>query len=276
MDRGLRIKRYIMLENAVINQTKPMQGLKDTYGFVNTRDVLDVFASKGWSVSDVKAGSPRKAERMGFQKHLIRLENPQFPSIPGLSQDNASVPQLVLVNSHDGTAAFRLFLGLVRIACLNGIISGTSLRDFKAVHSKNVINKLGEGIEYLTSNIGSLYNQIQELQNRTFTIDGAQEYAKALIQARLENVNNVRDIDYTVPVRRMQDQGMDAFTVLNRVQELMIRGGIHYTYERVVKDATGQTLGTTLVNARTRTIKSVPTSIKLNRLVYDKALEYSK
>lgn len=255
-----------------IEATSGMPGLKDTYGHVNTRDVLNVFEAKGWAVSTVSVLNPRKPERDGFQRHLIRLENPAFPSIPGLSGDNASKPQLCLLNSHDGTTAFRIFLGALRLACLNGIITGTALRDFKAVHSKNVLNRLGDGIEYLGQNMHSLFAQVQTLQNIQLNASQVQALAYELYNARLSGVGKVLSVNYTVPVIRYQDNASDAFTVLNRIQEVLIRGGIDYVYQRDTKDVSGNVIGTQTVHSTTKRLASIQAQIKLNRLAYDSAL----
>lgn len=254
-----------------IEQTKAMDTLKPTYGFVSTQNVLDVFQSKGWEVTKVDVLSPRKPERAGYQRHLIRLENANFPSIPGLTTENSSKPQLCLLNSHDGTTAYRMFLGLLRIACLNGVIAGLALRDFKAVHSKNVLTRLGDGIEYLSNNMGTLFNQVQALQNIQFTQAQIQEYVKTMFDARLSSVGKVVSVNYKLPLVRYEDQATDGFTVLNRVQEVLVRGGIDYTYLRDVKDDNGNVINTQTVHSTTRRLASIQQQIKLNRIAYDKA-----
>lgn len=255
-----------------VEQVKALDTLKPTYGFVSTKQILDVFQSKGWSVVDTKTLNVRNERRQGFQRHLVALENPAFPSIPGLTSENASRPRLMLLNSHDGTTAFRMFIGLLRIACLNGVISGTALRDFKAVHSKNVLNRLGEGIEFLSNNMSELFNQVQRLQGVQFTDAMIQEYVRTMFNARLSSVGKVISVDYTLPVRRVEDKATDGFTVFNRVQEVLVRGGIDYVYARDVKNANGQVIGTQTVHATTRRLASIQSQIRLNRLAYDAAI----
>ena len=248
---------------------------RETYGFVSTREMLDVFESKGWTVASTSVVKPRKAEKIGFQRHLICLENTAFPAIPGLSTDNASRPQICVLNSHDGTTAVRMFLGLLRIACLNGIIAGLSLKDFKAVHSKNVATRIGDGIEYLSDNIGTLFEQVQQLQGMQLNDAALNEYVKTVVDARLKNVRNIQTVDYSsaLRVRRDADKAQDAFTVLNRVQESIVRGGIEYSYLRNIRDDKEQIVEQCLTHTRTRALKSVPSQVNLNRLIYDKALE---
>lgn len=259
------------LKPSPVESKTRMPGLNQA-GHVNTRDVLNVFEAKGWTVSSVNVLNPRKPEREGFQRHLIRLENPAFPSIPGLSEGNASKPQLCLLNSHDGTTATRLWLGALRFACLNGIISGTSLRDFKAVHSKNVLNRLADGIEYIANSMPALFAQVQALQSVTFDDSQIQAFVREMFDARLSGVGKVIHVNYSMPLLRDADRALDGFTVLNRVQETLIRGGIDYVYQRDSKDSQGNVINTQTVHATTRRLASIQGQIKLNRIAYDSAL----
>lgn len=262
-------------ETKIINPIEQVKALTDreTYGFVNTRDVLDTFNKAGWSPVSTQYGKV-KEERRGFQKHLIRLENPLYKSIEGLSQNNNSVPQLVLLNSHDSSTSMQLFFGLVRIACLNGIIAGTAINSMRLVHSKSITSKLPQAIDYMVNNFGNFTNQVVALQNKTMSQAAQNEFVKRIYTARLESVNNIQKIDFSLPhALRAADTGNDAYSIFNRVQEKLIRGGIQYAYERQTKNEQGEVIDTRLVHSTTRKIASVTAQVKLNQLVYDTAME---
>lgn len=255
-----------------IEQDEKMSSLKDSFQHVTTRDILDVFQAKGWNVSSVNVLNPRKPEHQGYQRHLVRLENPAFPSIPGLSAANSSIPQICLLNANNATTALRLFFGFLRTACLNGIISGASLADFKAVHSKNVLTRLGEGIEFLSANMHTMFSQVQALQSVQFTESMVKEYTKAMFDARLSSVGKVINVNYNLPLQRVEDSALDGFTVHQRVQEYLIRGGIHYTCLRDVKDSQGNVMATRTIHTHTRKLASIQGQIKLNRIAYDEVI----
>lgn len=258
-----------------IDQTQAHSSLKDTYGFVSSAELINAFKANGWNVTTSTVMKPRRKDKIGFQRHLIRLEHPDFPSIPGLTDDNASRVQLCLLNSHDGTTALRVFFGVIRFVCANGLISGTTVKDFRAVHSKNITNRLDNGIKYLMDGIPELVGVIQKLQNATFTEAAFNEFVKTLVDARLANVNKVLHVNYedAFKIRRSADAATDAFTLVNRVQESLIRGGIRYQYEREIKDVNGNPLGTEVRQSSTRRLASVASQVNLNRLLWDKAVE---
>lgn len=256
-----------------IDAVKPSPAMStDTYGFTSSRAILDAFAAHGWVQTDAQTGRPRK--NIGFQKHLVRLENPEFQSIEGLSDGNGSKPQLVLLNSHDGTSSLQIFWGLVRMACLNGIIAGTALAHTRLVHSKKVTEKLPDAIAYMLANFPAFVAQVKALQGLKFTPAAQAELVKTVYDSRLEGVGRILSVDYSLPaLRRPEDNSDDAFTVFNRIQEVLIRGGIRYTAERRKLDDAGNVISTRIVDAKTRKLSSVPQQVRLNRVVYDSALK---
>lgn len=265
----------LLTNNSPVNQVLPKSTLKPSYGFVSTRDLISRFQAKGWQVDKVQVNKVRDATREGYQKHMVTLVHPNLTSIPGLSTSNSARPQLVLLNSHDGSSSLRVMLGLIRFACLNGIISGTSLGDFRGVHSKNIMVRLDEGIDALTANIPKLVDQVTLLASKQFDALKLKEFLTNSVDARLKNVNNIRDVDYlkALDIVRPEDSGIDAFTLFNRIQEKVIRGGIPYSYTRVKRDLDGTIISTTLVNAVTRPLRSIASTVELNRYMYDNALK---
>jgi hypothetical protein len=249
----------------------------NTYGFTSTRDILTVFQDNGWNVVSSQAARVKDPLNAGYQKHLIKLENPAFQSIEGLSTNNSSKPQLVLLNSHDGTSSLQILWGLLRIACLNGVISGTALSSFRLVHSKRVTERLPETLDNVVAAFPRFVEQVSTLQNRSFTPAALSELTRRVYDARLANVGKVIAIDYRLPeVRRVQDTALDAFTVFNRLQEIVMRGGINYRAERNRYDDKGNVIDTRVIDTTTRRIAGIVPQVNLNRLVYDAALELSE
>lgn len=247
--------------------------VKSTYGYVDTNNIVGILQAKGWVLEKTQVAQVRDARKEGYQKHLLTFSNPAFPLIPGLTEANATKPTLSLLNSHDTSSRVVGFLGGLRFACLNGIIAGLSLRSFSAVHSKHVTARIGTGVEYLTEGLPELFKQIQALQYVRFTASQEDRLMRAVYDARLANVHKVVDVGYIASPQREQDKEVDGFTVLNRIQEKVMRGGIQYRYERNVTAANGLIIGTKTVNATTRKLTSITAQVKLNEIVYAKALE---
>jgi len=249
-----------------IEQNKAMPDAKETYGFINTRSMIDVFSSHGWTVESTQSNKTRIATKEGFQKHMVWLSNPAYPTIEGLSKNNETKPRLCLVNAHDMTSRLHIFLGGLRVACLNQILAGNVFRYFGLTHSKNALQRLDEGVRYMSEGVPELILQLKALQSIQMNETQRLEYARRLVDKRLENVKTI-SVDYSVMERpmRAEDNEQDAYTVMNRVQERVVRGGIPYTYARNILDENGNVIGSKEVSTHTRKLASVSSQISLNQ-----------
>jgi hypothetical protein len=258
-----------------IEQTQASSLVKPSYGFISTAKVLETFKSQGWTPVNTQIAKTRDELRQGYQKHIVRLEHPDFQSIQGLSQANQSRPQLCLLNSHDGSAALRLFYGVLRIACLNGIIAGSVLKSFRVVHSGNLITNLETGIQYMGSNIQELTSVVERLAGQSYTETALNELVTSLVDLRLSNVKNIVAIDYESANRviRNADTAQDAYTVFNRIQESLLRGGIVYTYNKNIVDAQGQVIDVKQVTTKTKRLASVTSQLNMNQAAFDLAIQ---
>lgn len=254
-----------------ITQTEKMPGLSDRYGFISTKEAIDTFEKHGWRLTSTKVDNVRKAEKEGFQKHMLRFRNPQLPSIDGLR--DPFTPELIFLNSHDSSAAARIFLGGVRIACLNLVIAGDAMLDFRVVHNVNMIKRLGEGIDYLFDNMPKFFDNVRHLSNTSFTPDAEFAFVRACVDERLKNIPKLVSADYASAMftRRPSDKTSDAWTIFNRVQESVVRGGIKYTRKETEK-VNGLEYDV-IKQGVTRKVASINQNVRLNRFVHAKAIE---
>jgi hypothetical protein len=257
-----------------IHQVQPFSTLKPSYGFVSTDNLIESFGQTGWYVAEEKVAKVRKIEKQGFQRHIIRLHHDDYKTIPGLSEANTTRPELIVLNSHDGSSRLRILLGMLRMVCLNGIIAGTSLREFGTTHSGDLTKKLTGGIEYMTSGVPDMIGQVQVLQNARFTQAALEQLVKSVVDERLKTVDPIK-VNYgtALAVTRNQDAADDAFTVFNRLQERLMRGGIEYTYNKKILDSTGNVVDVVESTRVTRRLNSIPQAVKLNRMAYDMAVQ---
>lgn len=240
------------------------------YGFANSNAILETFKAQGWTVDSTQIAKVRNEADNGYQKHLVLLSNPNLPRIAGLSADNESSVRLCLLNSHNASTSLQVFLGVLRIACLNGIIAGKGFRYFRAVHSANIIERLQQGISYVTQGVPELVQNVQYLQSVQLNIEHRIQLARLVLPARFENVGGLLGYDLTCVERalRTADTAQDAYTVANRLQEYLIRGGIPYSYTRNVKDLNGNIIDQKIVHTRTKLVSSIGTQIKLNEALF--------
>ena len=89
----------------------------ERYSYVPTIDVLAGLRREGFEVFDARQSRSRIEGKSDFTKHMLRLR----PA--GAVKVAESVPEVVLVNSHDGTSSYQMMQGLYRLVCSNGMIA---------------------------------------------------------------------------------------------------------------------------------------------------------
>jgi len=91
---------------------KAYSGTSGRYAFFPTDTVVEALRESGWAPVIAQEQRARAEDRFGFQKHLIRFHRREEL---GRAVLHDSRLELVLMNSHDGGCAFRLFAGVFRL-----------------------------------------------------------------------------------------------------------------------------------------------------------------
>lgn len=255
----------IVLESPVVQSAlsqahKP--GLTKRYNFIPTREAISQFEKNGWSLVSSSEVKVRKEERKGFQKHMIRMRHEQLKS----PEVNDYIYEAVIVNSHDGLSSFRMFAGVFRLVCSNGMIVSNGTFDLMRILHKSMreIN-----IPDITSNyinrIGLLSRDIENWKSISLSHDLQIEYANRSIKSRWEDKNpGVGPLDL-IRIKRDADSKSDLWTVFNRVQEHIMKGGIEYVRnpEEKLSRRWHHTTGVT------RPVKSISRFIGTNQELWD-------
>ncbi len=243
----------------------PTKTKASTYGFVSTQNVVERLASHGWEVSALRFGDCRNPANEGFQKHLLRFQHAEFSNLLG----NGSKLELVMLNSHDGKSKLRLLSGVFRIACLNGNILGDIGENLSVSHSQRLIETLDVRVEEFAERIPMVAERMRNLMAYDFKPGQRIEFERAAAAFALRNIKGAeaRDARTVSRVRRMADVNTDAFTVTNRIQETLIRGGLHYTKPELV----GNPDLNLRIQGTTRPVNSITEVVKRNQFVWDYA-----
>lgn len=250
----------ILVESAssALTTTKNLELVKPSYGFVNTANIVKQFEANGWMLNTANQARARKPKNQGYQKHVLRFRNKKFPTIEGLSNDNTSIPELVVCNSHDGKSALHIFFGVYRMICANGMVAGSTFDSLRVIHSEKSIKDLDLAIVAMTNKVPELIKRVSEYSKKTLTDAAKVELAKKAFEIRLKNTKNIKQVDVDGALRsfRAQDNSDDAFTVFNRLQEKCIRGGLPYVQELANNE---------LRFTKSRAIRSVSENTRINR-----------
>lgn len=236
------------------------------YTYIPTIDVVRGLESEGWLVTNATEQRVRDSSREGFQKHLLRFRHRDHmgPAIVG-----AEVPEIVLVNSHDGSSTYQIDAGLFRFICTNGMVVASSQIETQRVrHSGDVVSKVIEGVYHIVDQVPAVLDQIEQSKHLALTGPEQAIFARAAMALRWDDPDESGFTpDQVNRARRREDVAPDLWTSFNRVQENLVRGGLQGS--RI--DANGRRQRTT-----SREVKGIDQSVGLNRALWTLTEEMRK
>ena len=235
---------------------EPHSSRANTYAFIPTLKVLDGLRAQGFEPFEVRQTKCRNADRREFTRHMLRLRHPDLP----VQADGT--PEIILLNSHDGTSSYQLMSGFFRFVCSNGLIAGSMLHDIRIRHTGNVVNDVIEGSFSVIEDTKQLVRQIDTYRAVELKPAEQQALASAALSLRWGESAPIEMTDLLEPQRR-EDKGDDLWSVFNRIQEHVLVGGIR-----------GQTQ--TGKRLTTRAVGGVNENVKLNRALWVLADEMAK
>ena len=161
-------------------QQAPRPGLSNKYRFVPSTQIIADLSKQGWQLNKVLEANTKSAKRFGWQKHVMRFRNPSL-KLDVLE----SFPEIVVVNSHDGSTAFQLMAGLFRLVCSNGLIVADNM--FGNHHIRHVgytADKVFEAVSQILGFVPRIAERIEEFSTIELTPDERGVYAMAACEVK--------------------------------------------------------------------------------------------
>lgn len=229
--------------------------LSDSYTFLPTARVLEALGQAGFL--PVEARQTRARWRSVLHaRHLIRLRR-RFETV-SLKQ---AVPELLLLNSHDGTSAYQLRVGLYRAVCTNGLVVSVGVfPTIRVLHRGHVLEDVVRGALEMSERFGLLATAVERMEHTELDERERLEFAAEALALRFPNDREgaMSPSQLLVP-RRPEDVGTDLWKVFNVIQESVLAGGL------TRRSATNRL-------TRSRRITAIGEDIRLNSALWDMAM----
>ena len=216
-DEQLRLEAPSIFANA------PMIGLSQRYAFVPTTEIVLGLREKSWLPVSAEQQRVRTSARIGFQKHLIRFRRAE--QMKTLDEWNE---ELVLTNSHDAGCAYLIQVGIYRRLCSNGlVVSDSTFEAIRFRHAGLKPEAVVEASYRILDYVPKVAVLINDFRNRHLTDSEMTTFAEQALLLRFEDLDCAPIEPRTLLMpRRLEDQGSDVWTTLNRIQENLMRGGL--------------------------------------------------
>jgi hypothetical protein len=203
--------------------------LTEKYVHIPTDTIVDDMEALGWFPYSVKTVRSR-TKNAATKKHLVQFFNPDIV-INNEKGEADMYPQLLLINSHDGSTAVKFEMGVFRLVCSNGlVIKSQDFGGFKMRHMGYSFEDLRVYINQLVETLPTVVANLNKFSQVEMTPEQQYEFATKAIEARFgeEKQLPAEEIDNLLAAERKEDEGNNVWVVLNRVQEKLTNGGFGY------------------------------------------------
>ncbi|MBS1994782.1 MAG: DUF945 domain-containing protein [Cyanobacteria bacterium SZAS LIN-2] len=250
---GLSVERLQHAVPAAFAE-RPSGEVSATYRFISTRELVGALLEAGFVATEARQARAR-GERAGYARHLIR-----FRPVREVVVLDEAIPEIIIVNSHDGTSAYQVRAGLYRPVCTNGLIA--KLGDFGVIHVPHRGNVVANVVEAATRILSQFEPVAVAVKGMALThlSDRAQlKFAEEAVAIRWRGETPVQP-RRLLEARRPADVGDDLWRVYNTVQENLIRGGV------TSRAASGRL-------SRTRGIRAIREDVRINTQLWQAAVD---
>ena len=218
------------------------------YTCIPTVALLDRLRDEGFQPFFACQTRVRNVDKREHTKHMLRLRRED--QIVG-----HQVPEIILLNSHDGSSSYQMLPGFFRAVCQNGLVCGDTFGEVRVPHKGDVVGRVIEGAYEVLETFDKVEGKRDAMQSLSLPTPAQQVLARTALTYRYgEEHQPVTETQILAP-RRLEDKGNDLWTVYQRIQENLMKGGL---YGRTEKGR----------HSRTRPVKSIDSDVKLNRALW--------
>ncbi|HMM50204.1 MAG: DUF945 domain-containing protein [Lautropia sp.] len=228
----------------------PHESRSQRYSYIPTAAVLTELRKEGFQPFMVCQTRVRHEDRREFTKHMLRLRH--------ASQINgAEANEIILLNSHDGSSSYQMLAGLFRFVCMNGLVCGDTTADVRVPHKGNVTDHVIEGAYEVLRGFGQVQDSRDGMRAITLDEGEAEVFARSALTLKYDDSGKALPITESqiLRPRRFDDNRPDLWSVLNRVQENLVKGGLSS------RAANGR-------QQRTRPVQGIDQNVRLNRALW--------
>jgi hypothetical protein len=199
--------------------------MSNNYGYTNTYALLQYLINRGFIIRSVQ-----QTGRGEFGRVMVRMTHPH------MYRDRDGEAQLIIIDSHDGTAALKVVLGWFRFVCANGMIVGDAIFNTKYKHTQDdLIEAVLLDLDDAMLASDRLTSRVDKMKERELSSAEVAQFAEAVARLRYDfgddDARYPRAAMALLPTRRSEDTVPSLFVTMNRLQENAMRGGMVYTYK---------------------------------------------
>lgn len=236
--------------------------LSDRYVSLTTASIIPVMKDYGFEVVQAAQKRGRTANSTEYGQHLLAFADTTQ------SFEDGTRPELILYNSNDGGSCVKLFAGIYRMVCSNGIVAGEGFES-RTHHTKKLLT-FEDSLRLVVSTLPVMMARVEKMKQVKLDHDQVHDMAVKAVSTRWDSFMNdakrgafatATTVSNVLRQQRVEDVGNAAWTVFNRVQENIVRGN---AFVRSITKAHPDG-----VMRKARPINSIKEAVRINRELWD-------
>jgi hypothetical protein len=245
----------------------PHESRSSRYTYIPTINIIQGMIKSGFQPFKATQSLSRIEGKQEFTKHMIRFRRADLSFNVG-----ETVPEIVLVNAHDGSSAYKLMGGLFRKVCSNGMgVAESTIGSVSVPHKGDIEGQVIEGSWRIVADSERALEGVRQWSQLQLTSGERDAFAQSAHILRFADSEGhvatpIQPVQLLAP-RRYADNASDLWSVFNRVQENVIRGGL--TARAPSRYENGEFVPARRVS--TREVKGIDQDVRLNRALWQLA-----
>ena len=246
-DRPLTREELMQVVPSVFGEDKHASR-SERYSYIPTITLLENLQREGFQPFFACQTRVRDLSKREHTKHMLRLR--RAGQITG-----QQVPEIILLNSHDGSSSYQMLPGIFRSVCTNSLVCGQSFGEIRVPHKGNVVEKVIEGAYEVLGVFDRVEEKRDAMQSLLLPPAAQQAMANAALTYRFGEEHQPVTAAQILTPRRYEDRQDDLWTTYQRLQENLLKGGLPG------RTAKGK-------RSHTRAVHGIDGDVKLNRALW--------
>ncbi|WP_336285963.1 DUF932 domain-containing protein [Citrobacter arsenatis] len=218
------------------------------YRYIPTITLLENLQREGFQPFFACQTRVRDLSKREHTKHMLRLR--RAGQITG-----QQVPEIILLNSHDGSSSYQMLPGIFRSVCTNSLVCGQSFGEIRVPHKGNVVEKVIKGAYEVLGVFDRVEEKREAMESLLLPPPAQQAMAQAALTYRFGEEHQPVSVAQILTPRRYEDRQDDLWTTYQRLQENLLKGGLPG------HTAKGK-------RSHTRAVNGIDGDVKLNRALW--------